>query len=91
MALGLKTGGRQKGTPNKTTGALKEAILLAAENAGGEGGLEGYLRLQAHENPTAFMSLLGKVLPLTLSGDPENPVGISLVERVILDPAKASD
>jgi hypothetical protein len=91
MALGLKTGGRQKGTPNKTTGALKEAILLAAENAGGEGGLEGYLRLQAHENPTAFMSLLGKVLPLTLSGDADNPIGINLIERVVIDTSKATD
>lgn len=27
----------------------------------------------------------------TLAGDPENPVGISLIERVIVDPPKASD
>jgi hypothetical protein len=40
---------------------------MAAEEAGGrgpEGGLVGYLKKQALENPTAFLSLLGKVIPL---------------------------
>jgi hypothetical protein len=42
MALGKKTGGRKKGTPNKTTAALKDAILTAAEEAL-PGGKVGYL------------------------------------------------
>lgn len=69
MAAGRKTGGRQKGTPNKTTALLKDAILKAAEQAGGHDGLVGYLTLQAHENPGPFMSLLGKVLPMQIAGD----------------------
>lgn len=63
-----KTGGRQKGTPNKTTKLLKDAILQAAEQAGGELGLVGYLQIQATTNPAAFMSLLGKVLPMQITG-----------------------
>lgn len=63
-----KTGGRKKGTPNKTTALLKDAILEAARKAGGEGEIVGYLTQQAEENPTAFMSLLGKVLPMQLAG-----------------------
>ena len=59
-----KTGGRQKGTPNKLTGELKEMILEAANRAGGEGGAAHYLHTQALANPNAFMSLLGRVLPL---------------------------
>lgn len=55
--------GRPKGSVNKTTALLKDAILQAAQQAGGEGGLVGYLELQAIENPGPFMSLLGKVLP----------------------------
>jgi hypothetical protein len=62
-----KTGGRKKGTPNKISSALKEAILEAAEQAGGEDGIVGYLRVQALANPAAFMSLLGKVLPMTIA------------------------
>ncbi len=82
MAAGHKTGGRQKGTPNKITADLKRAILEAAEAAGGEGGTVGYLTLQAQENPAAFLTLIGKVLPTTLAGDPNNPV--STVTRIEL-------
>jgi hypothetical protein len=57
--------GRPKGCKNKITLALKEAILLAAEGAH-KGGTVGYLQAQANENPTAFLSLLGKVLPSTI-------------------------
>lgn len=62
-----KTGGRQKGTPNKTTALLKDAILVAATKAGGDGGLEAYLENQARVNPGPFMTLLGKVLPMQLA------------------------
>ena len=67
-----KTGGRKKGTPNKISSALKDAILEAAEQAGGEDGIVGYLVVQAHANPTAFMSLLGKVLPMTIADTVQN-------------------
>ena len=60
--------GRKKGVPNKTTALLKDAILQAAELAGGEGGLVGYLALQAAENPGPFMALLGKVMPMQVTG-----------------------
>lgn len=73
MAKGRKTGGRQKGTPNKINALLKDEILQAAEAAHPEGRV-GYLTQQATENPTAFMTLLGKVLPTQLSGDDENPI-----------------
>ena len=69
-----KAGGRQKGVPNKTTTALKEAILAAAEAAGGKDGMIGYLRTIAIENSGAFVALLGKVLPLQIAGDPDNPI-----------------
>ena len=71
--------GRPKGVPNKTTQLLKDAILQAAQDAGGggAGGLVGYLTMQATENPTAFMSLLGKVLPLQVTG--EGGGGVKLI------------
>lgn len=77
--------GRPKGALNKTTALLKDAILLAAQRAGGDGeeGLANYLQVQAQTNPGPFMSLLGKVLPMTVAGDAENPVFIAKIERVI--------
>lgn len=63
-----KSRGRKKGSKNKTTTILKEAILLAAEAVGGRQGLVGYLKKQAKMNPVAFMNLLAKVLPHTVVG-----------------------
>lgn len=82
MAQGVKTGGRVKGTPNKTTALLKDAILQAAHNAGnkmGDNGMVTYLETQAVDNPGPFMSLLGKVLPMQITGDSENPLAIKVV------------
>lgn len=58
--------GRAKGTPNKTTALLKDAIIAAATSAG-KGDLVAYLKTQAVENPGPFMTLLGKVLPLQVN------------------------
>jgi hypothetical protein len=66
--------GRPKGSPNKTTALLKDAILQAAEAAGDAEGMIGYLTVQARENPAAFLTLLGKVLPMQVQGDPDAPV-----------------
>lgn len=74
--------GRPKGSQNKTTALLKDAILQAAANAGGDKGLVGYLEVQAVQNPGPFMSLLGKVLPTQVAGDPENP--LRMVTRIEL-------
>ena len=88
MAAGRKTGGRQKGTPNKITASLKQAILDAADAAGGEDGTVGYLTRQATENPAAFMTLLGKVLPT----DHTNSGGaFEFPTQIILRPASSDD
>lgn len=63
--------GRPKGSVNKTTAILKDAILAAAAEAGGEDGLVGYLKTQATQTPASFLPLLGKVLPMQLSGTGE--------------------
>lgn len=66
--------GRPKGSPNKTTALLKDAIIQAATTAGGKGGLEGYLRARAIDSPNAFLALLGKVLPMQMTGEDGGPV-----------------
>ncbi len=81
-----KTGGRKKGTPNKITVLLRDAILQAATDAG-NGDLVKYLQMQAEKNPAAFMGLLGKVLPLQVAGDEKNPLKmIHKIERIIVYP-----
>ena len=66
--------GRPNGSANKTTTQLKEAILAAAERAGGQEGLVGYLERVANSNAPAFATLLGKVLRLQVQGDKDAPV-----------------
>lgn len=82
--------GRPKGSPNKMPNQLKEMILTALEKAGGI----QYLTAQAAENPKTFLLLLGRVLPLQVTGDADNPI-----QQVIrwasereqtLDPSKKS-
>lgn len=68
--------GRAKATPNKTTALLKDAILKAAEQAGGGEGLVGYLAKQAEANPGPFMALLGKVLPMQVADADGGPLQI---------------
>lgn len=86
MAAGRKTGGGSRlGKPNRVTKALKEMILGALDAAGGE----TYLTTQATKNPTAFMALLGRVLPTTLAGDPNAPLQIiNRIEMVPVEPRK---
>jgi hypothetical protein len=57
--------GRPRGAPNKINMALKELILGALDEAGGQ----KYLVAQAEKNPTAFMALVGKVLPMTIAAN----------------------
>ena len=54
-----KIGGRKAGTPNKTTVTLKDAILAAFHKTGGV----DYLVWLSKEHPSAYATLLGRVLP----------------------------
>lgn len=72
--------GRPKGAPNKTTALLKDAILLAAHKAGGEGGMVEYLTEQAEKNPGPFMALLGKVLPMQITGEDGGAVLVTHIQ-----------
>jgi hypothetical protein len=86
--------GKPKGAVNKTTKALREAILEAAEKSGGDtkgkNGLVGYLKRVADEDVKAFSGLLGKVLPLQVTGEGGGPVQIARIELVAVSANPAS-
>ena len=83
-ACGNRGKGRKKGSMNKTSAKVKEMILGALSDVGGK----DYLVRQADENPVAFMSLLGKVLPSEIKADLNHSgqIAIKKIERVIVNP-----
>lgn len=74
--------GKPKGAVNKNTAQLKDMILKALDGAGGV----DYLMKRANDPRTAsaFLTLVGKVLPMQVTG--ENGDAINVVTRVELVP-----
>lgn len=91
LMTGKRFGGRQKGTPNKLPGLLKDAIVEAARLAGSycrdrpaKDDLVNYLAHQARYTPQSFLPLLGRVLPMQIEGDGKNLVMIDKIEMVVI-------
>ena len=57
--------GRVKGVPNKLNAAVKDMVLQALNDVGGV----SYLAEQAEKNPKAFLSLVGRLVPLNVTAD----------------------
>jgi hypothetical protein len=71
--------GRPKGSLDKNNKLLREMILAALDKKGGV----KYLADVAGSHPTAFVSLLGRVLPLQVEGgDPDKPVKVTTIKLV---------
>ena len=64
--------GRKPGVPNKLTTDIKELILGALSDVGGR----QYLAARALDQPVAFMGLVGKILPLQLTGENGAPIAV---------------
>jgi hypothetical protein len=73
---GERTIGRQKGTPNKLTVSIKDAI----ENAFTELGGMSYLVHVGRNDPRTFCALLSKLLPTKLANVDGSPLIAALTE-----------
>ncbi len=73
MAKGFKSGGRQKGTPNKNTGVLRDQITDALDELGGV----KWLVWLGQNKPESFASLLGRVLPMQVTGANDGPLVVT--------------
>ena len=74
MAQGVKTGGRQQGTPNKITSAFKDAVRIVYEDIGGHEAFASWAR----ENPTEFYRIASRLIPTEITG-PDH--GVTIVIR----------
>ena len=78
--------GRPKGSQNKNNAAIRDMIAAALEQVGGV----DYLAERANDPKTAsaFLSLIGKVMPIQVTG--ENGDAIQTVTRIELVPMRGN-
>lgn len=76
---GEKKPNQGKRGPNKVTAELKDMILQALDGAGGV----SYLmeRAQDPKTASAFLTLVGKVLPMQVTGQNGGPLQITITGR----------
>ena len=77
--------GRPKGSQNKVTADLKDMILGALDAAGGVQYLTG--RAANPKTASAFLTLVGKTLPMTVKGPGEN--GEHIFQKIVVEVVKA--
>ena len=64
MALGKKSGGRKKGTPNKLTRAFRDAVHVVYEGIGGDKAFTEW----AKANPTEYYKIAARMIPTEVVG-----------------------
>lgn len=76
MAIGKKTGGRQKGSTNKVTSNVKDNMLQVFDALGGV----AHMAIWAKDNETEFYRLYSKLIPTDITAKVETEVLVKLPE-----------
>ena len=82
---GMKTGGRQKGTPNKMTASAREAIEMAFDGLGGVPALTAWAKCHKTEYYTRIWP---KLLPLQIGADAQSAPAITIQWRGEIESAR---
>lgn len=83
MAKGKKTGGRQKGSANKVTASVKQALTDAFQRVqvgSAKGGADSLVQWGT-ENPTEFYKLWGRLAPAEVQTDVTGGLTIRVVRE----------
>jgi hypothetical protein len=73
--------GRKKGSLNKTTKSVKEAIAYAADKLGGGDRLVSWAKEDEANERAFWTTIYPKLLPLEVRGDPTSPLSIVIQSR----------
>jgi hypothetical protein len=79
--------GRPKGSLDKGNALIRELIVQTLDDLGGT----QYLSDVAKSHPAAFLSLLGKVMPVQLEGAGGGAIQMERVVRFVRPEPKAND
>lgn len=71
--------GRPKGSPNKVTKAVKDALRGALE-ASHEDGAEGFFLMLAKDDPKTFATLVGKLIPNEVVADVKSETIVKIID-----------
>lgn len=77
MAQGKKTGGREKGTPNKLSSGVKANVVGVFDQIGGREAMAEW----AKDNQTEFYRLYAKLLPHEVTGEGGGPINVSITAK----------
>lgn len=83
MARGVKTGGRQKGTPNKTTQEAKDAIALVASGLGGADRMLAWAQEDPANEKIFWSNIYPKLLPLQVANAGDKPFKTAAVVEFV--------
>jgi hypothetical protein len=87
--------GRPKGSVNRNTRLAKDAIAEAAEGLGGADRLMAWAQEDPANERVFWGTIYPKLIPVTLAGDPENPLqhahtlGLSATTQRFLESMRA--
>ena len=88
--LTRKGAGRPKGSPNKVGKAAKDAIAAAAEELGGHERLVAWAKEDPANERAFWTTVYPKLIPVTMSGDSENPLQMHHTFEIVSGPRPAS-
>ena len=71
--------GRGKGNPNKTTGAVRELLKQALDEAGGKDAFLRYANSVHKEERIAFLNAVTKLIPNEVVGSGGGPLRIEII------------
>jgi hypothetical protein len=80
---GKKFGGRQKGTPNKTTQNAKQAIEMAAEALGGHKRIVEWAKEDPLNERAFWTQLYPKIVPREIQADVEHSGTVQVVASAL--------
>ena len=83
----VKSGGRKKGTPNKATKLIKDAVMESFTKVGGA----DYLVKMAEKDHKAYATLLGKILPSEINATVKGDMRLTVLSGIEKPPGSNGD
>ncbi len=91
--MGIRLGGRAKGTPNRVTADVRQCILDAADKLGGCDRMVAWVQSSPEAEKAFWTQIYPKVLPkeVHLGGQADNPLNVGIRVSFVSAKPRPSD